>query len=113
MGLSRQEYWSGLPLPSLRDLWDNIKHANIGITGVPEEKEKRKGYEKFFEEIIVEKIQGCERLLEPILVSYKTIIMPLWEKAMAPHSSTLAWKIPWAEEPGRLQSRGSLRVGHD
>ena len=35
------------------------------------------------------------------------------EKAMAPHSSTLAWKIQWTEEPGRLQSRGSLRVGHD
>ena len=35
------------------------------------------------------------------------------EKAMAPHSSTLARKIPWAEEPGRLQSMGSLRVGHD
>jgi len=35
------------------------------------------------------------------------------EKAMAPHSSTLAWKIPWAEEPGGLQSVGSLRVGHD
>ena len=35
------------------------------------------------------------------------------EKAMAPHSSTLAWKIPWLEEPGRLQSMGSLRVGHD
>ena len=32
---------------------------------------------------------------------------------MAPHSSTLAWKIPWAEEPGRLQSIGLLRVGHD
>ena len=32
---------------------------------------------------------------------------------MAPHSSTLAWKIPWTEEPGRLQSRGSLRVRHD
>ena len=32
---------------------------------------------------------------------------------MAPHSSTFAWKIPWAEEPGRLQSMGSLRVGHD
>ena len=32
---------------------------------------------------------------------------------MAPHSSTLAWKIPWTEEPGRLQSLGSLRVGHD
>ena len=35
------------------------------------------------------------------------------EKAMAPHSSTLAWKIPWMEEPGRLQSMGSQRVGHD
>ena len=35
------------------------------------------------------------------------------EKAMAPHSSTLAWKIPWTKEPGRLQSMGSLRVGHD
>ena len=34
------------------------------------------------------------------------------EKAMAPHSSTLAWKIPWMEEPGRLQSMRSLRVGH-
>ena len=35
------------------------------------------------------------------------------EKAMAPQSSTLAWKIPWMQEPGRLQSMGSLRVGHD
>ena len=35
------------------------------------------------------------------------------EKETAPHSSTLAWKIPWAEEPGRLQSMGSLRVEHN
>ena len=35
------------------------------------------------------------------------------EKAMATHSSTLAWKIPWMEQPGRLQSMGSLRVRHD
>ena len=35
------------------------------------------------------------------------------EKAMAPHSSTLAWKIPWTEEPGRLQSMGLWRVRHD
>ena len=35
------------------------------------------------------------------------------EKAMAPHCSTLAWKIPWTEEPGGLQSMGSLRVGHN
>ena len=39
-----------------------------------------------------------------------TISLP---KAMAPHSSTLAWKIPWMEEPGKLQSMGSLRVRHD
>ena len=38
---------------------------------------------------------------------------PEAEKAMATHSSTLAWKVPWTEEPGRLQSMGSLRVGHD
>ena len=35
------------------------------------------------------------------------------EKEMATHSSTLAWKIPWVEEPGRLQSMGSQRAGHD
>ena len=35
------------------------------------------------------------------------------EKAMAPHSSTLAWTIPWTEEPGRLPSMGSRRVGHN
>ena len=35
------------------------------------------------------------------------------EKEMAIHSSTIAWKIPWTEKPGRLQSMGSQRVGHD
>ena len=42
-----------------------------------------------------------------------TPIMGASEKAMAPNSSTLAGKIPWMEEPGRLQSMGLLRVGHD
>ena len=41
------------------------------------------------------------------------VVMYGSEKAMAPHSSTLAWKIPWTEEPGRLQSMGSRRVRHD
>ena len=40
-------------------------------------------------------------------------LVSMLEKAMAPHSRTLAWKIPWTEEPGRLQSRGLRRVGHD
>ena len=44
---------------------------------------------------------------------YCMFIYIILEKAMAPHSSTLAWKIPWMEEPGRLQSTGSQRVKHD
>ena len=48
-----------------------------------------------------------------LLVSKCKILKENMEKAMEPHSSTLAWKIPWTEEPGRLQSMGSLRVGHD
>ena len=38
---------------------------------------------------------------------------PKWSRKMATHSSILAWRIPWTEEPGGLQSRGSQRVGHD
>ena len=62
-------------------------------------------------------------LLNPLIFShipYKTeslTFLPSFrggmEKAMAPHSSTLAWKIPWTEEPGRLQSIESRRVRHD
>ena len=48
---------------SLRDLWDNIKCTNIRITGVPEEEEKKKGYEKIFEEIIVEKFPNMEKVI--------------------------------------------------
>ena len=46
---------------SLRDLWDNIKPTNIRIIQVPEEEEKKKGYEKFFEEIIVENFPNMEK----------------------------------------------------
>ena len=55
------------------------------------------------------------RTLEWIAVSFsiqeklETLIFVVLEKAMAPHSSTLAWKIPQMEEPGRLQSMGSLK----
>ena len=49
---------------------------------------------------------------------WETQVQPLGredplEKEMAIHSGTIAWKIPWTEEPGRLQSMGSQRVGHD
>ena len=52
--------------------------------------------------------RGC--ILSPRLLTYMESTV---EKTMAPHSSTLAWKIPWTEEPERLQSMGSQRVGHD
>ena len=47
-----------------------------------------------------------------MFMNYNEIVLSS-EKAMATHSSTLAWKIPWTEGPGGLQSMGSLGVGHD
>ena len=55
----------------------------------------------------------CFHLTVFILLHLSVSVNNFSEKAMAPHSSTLAWKTPWMEEPGRLQSMGSLRVGHD
>ena len=52
-------------------------------------------------------------LLKPGLETFKHHFASVWEKAMAPHSSTRAWKIPWTEEPSGQQSMGSQRVGHD
>ena len=51
--------------------------------------------------------------LDGLCIDESGVLTHCLEKAMAPHSSTLAWKIPWMEETGRLQSMGSLRVGHD
>ena len=56
--------------------------------------------------------------VEPLPAMWETWVQSLsWEdpleKEMATHSSTLAWKIPWTEEPGRLNSMRSQRVGHD
>ena len=55
----------------------------------------------------------CGRSARAIRSLFACPIASIVKKAMAPHSSTLAWKIPWMEEPGRLQSRELLRVRHD
>ena len=55
----------------------------------------------------------CTAWLATATVLYFSFLEFISEKAMAPHSSTLAWKIPWTEEPGRLQSMGSLGARHD
>ena len=58
------------------------------------------------------------QMVKPLPAVQETGVQSLgWEdpleKEMATHSSTLVWKIPWMEEPGRLQSMGSQRAGHD
>ena len=60
-------------------------------------------------EIELKVCYSCNQLCECLLGESP---LDFLEKAMAPHSSTVAWKIPWTEEPGRLQSMGSLRVRH-
>ena len=82
MGFSRQEYWSGVPLPSP---WIPLGWTDLISL-------QSKGLSRVFSNTTVQRHQLFGAQL---------------------HSSTLAWKIPWTEEPGRLQSMGSLRVGHD
>ena len=59
---------------SFRDLWDNIKRANIRIIGVPEKEEEKKGYEKIFEEVIVENFPSVEKEI----VKSKRHRVPYW-----------------------------------
>ena len=74
--------------------------GNMGlIPGLGRSPGERKGYPLQY--------SGLEKSMDYIVLDFFA------EKAMAPHSRALAWKIPWTEEPGRLQSLGSLRVGHD
>ena len=90
---SRWEYWSGLPF--------SIPVINLTSLALPAL------VGRFFLPLcqLVSPFELYLRLCEPFK-HYS-------EKAMAPNSTTLAWKIPWTEEPGRLQSMGSRKVGHD
>ena len=56
---------------------------------------------------------GVSQTLKRYIWEIEATKLPPTEKSMAPYSGTLAWKIPRMEEPGRLQSMGLLRVGHD
>ena len=102
MEFPRQEYWSGVLFPSP----GNLPNPDIGS---------------------VHSLHQCKSLLSfnawmyfynlySFLLNYLFIFMPVLpylNYLMAAHSSTLAWKFPWTEEPGGLQSMGSRRVGHD
>ena len=60
-----------------------------------------------------DRILVSQIILIYISLVFEHLFLCMYDKAMAPYSSTFAWKIPWMEEPGRLQSMGSLRVGHN
>ena len=79
----------------------------VQVSGVPELGETKSEYMKDHGQEAFENLT----LLDPNINCQE--LHWLMEKAMALHSSTLAWNIPWTEEPGRLQSMGLLRVGHD
>ena len=108
MGFSRQEYWNVLPCSPLGDL------PNPGIKTGSLKSPALAGM--FFTTRATWEAPSITLL---VLFSSQNLsfciilFIPILEKAMAPHSSTLAWKIPWMEEPGGLQSMGSLRVGHN
>ena len=85
LGFSRQEHWSGLPFPSPGDLPDL-------------------GTEPRSPALQADSLTSEPPGKSPVGIIYSAI-------GRLPHSSTLAWKIPWMEEPGGLQSMGSLRVG--
>ena len=68
---------------SLRDFWGHIKHPNIWIIGVPEEEEKKKGYEKNFEEIIVESFLNMEK---EIVTQVQEAQSPIQDKPKEKHA---------------------------
>ena len=131
-GFSRQEYWSGVPLPSLKALYSLHSFSYMICAIKSEAKSSFYGYlprgriptmkthlvgralcELFFEPLhSMLFVSDTSRTVLWIIALWKDIVNKP-EKAMAPHSSTLAWKIPWIEEPGGLQSMGSQRVGYD
>ena len=99
MGFQRQEYWSGFDISfSRRSSWPRDQTCIISCIGM------------------WVLYHWVTREAHVIHSSFSVLLVAQYlppEKAMAPHYGTPAWKIPWTEEPGRLQSMGSLRVGPD
>ena len=96
MGFSKQEYWSGVPLPSPMELITFGNSSSFPSTRAS---------------LIAQLVKNPPAVQET-QVQFLGQEDPL-EKGIGTHSNILAWKIPWTEELGRLQSMGSLRVGHD
>ena len=137
---SRQEYWSGLPFPSPGDhpnpgielssftLWADSLLSELLANlqwAVPNKLQESVFFLVLFVALIkysmlvflsINFLINCQCDFPLYTLRIHTFYRDVCcyvEKAMVPHSNTLAWKIPWTEEPGRLQSMGSLRVGND
>ena len=106
IGFSRQEYWNELPSPPPGDLPDlGMEPESLmspALTG---------GSLPLWISLVAQTVKRLPTMRETQVRSLGRED-PL-EKEMATHSSALAWRIPRMEEPGRLQSMGSQRVGHD
>ena len=136
MGFSSQEYWSELPFPSSGDLPNPgvepespTQQADALLSDPsgkrrPLVKEKRVKEKRVIYDLTENIKQGRQGQGASLVVHIIKSLSAMWEtrslgqeeplkKEMATHSSTLSWKIPWAEEPGRLQSMASQRVIHD
>ena len=127
IGFSRQEYWGRLPYPSPGDLPDSRTEpatsafvVELFTTSATWEAQSYYHWQAINNAVHLNCCCSLLVLRDNEFVIVLLLIYIHWnlgrcagEKAMAPHSSTLAWKIPWTEEPGRLQSMGSLRLGHD
>ena len=134
MGFSRQEYWRGLPCPPPGDIHNPGIKASFFMskfflscykTWISFHKMKRE--KRWKSSKLVASFTNCFRIRWASSLAQRLKRLPgmreTWvrslggedplEKEMATHSSTLAWRIPWREEPGRLQSMGSQRAGHD
>ena len=98
------------PLDTHRQVWLRLLWEELGIRNSDRNSD--------YKWMISTGSYGISMMLQEIMwvhlwADLRQVSDVLSEKAMAPHSSTLAWKIPWVEEPGGRQSIGSLRVGHD
>ena len=115
-GYSMCSPWTAVPESIIRKLIRNSEY--LVFPRVAESESVLTGFSsKFIRTVKFEKHWYRGQAIVFIIIETNwPFTSPVWvlsEKAIAPHSSTLAWRIPWMEEPGRLQSMGSLGVGHD
>ena len=122
MEFLRQEYWSELPFPFPGDIFDpGIKPVSPALAGgffTIQPPGKPHSTWHIWGLLTISWGSPVAQTVKSLPAVQETWVRSLGEeypleKEMATHSNILAWKIPWTEEPSRLQSMGSQRVGHD